>query len=133
MCNKIAYANQRGTSPNLIAEQYTKPLSCPKSLIMEYGHFLIGRFIIPHFLKGSTKVHMLLDNLEQMKDDLRVLSKLRDISLSTDYLCWVFFSEAEISSKWIFDFNFCTWCKGIGTKDIHHHYYMTIDNKGVLG
>ena len=151
-------ANQRGTSPNVIAEQYielpralcdvesapirgqkstvtkfyekryqntnlithcfgslwtaevvimegmfiinTKPLNCHKTM-EEYGHFLIRRFIRLHFHRGSSEVHMLFDNPGQIEDNPKRFEQARrDASLPADHLCWVFFNEAEIPSKW---------------------------------
>ena len=67
----------------------------------EYGHFLIRRFIRPHSHKGSSEVHMLFDNPGQIKDNHeRFEQARRDTSLPADHLCWVFFNEAEIPSKW---------------------------------
>ena len=157
MRKRIAYANQRSRSPNVIAEQYielpraicdvesapirgqkstvtkfykaryknssfithcfespwtaelvnmegmliinTKPLNCHKTM-EECGHFLIRWFITPHFLKGSTEVHMIFDNPGQMEDNHKRFEQVRrDILLSTDHLCWVFFNEATIPKK----------------------------------
>ena len=69
----------------------------------EYGQFIIRRFITPHFLKGSNEVHVLFDNPGQMEGNPKRFEQARrdtSLSLSTDHLCWVFFDEAEIPSKW---------------------------------
>ena len=39
----------------------TKPLTSHKTM-ENYGAFLIRRFILPHFLRGSIQVHVLFDN-----------------------------------------------------------------------
>ena len=44
----------------------TKPLNFHKTM-NDYGHFLVRRFIVPHFNKGCTEVHVLFDNPGQPK------------------------------------------------------------------
>ena len=69
----------------------------------EYVQFIIRRFITPPLLKGSNEVHVLFDNPGQMEDNPKRFEHARrdtSLSLSTDHLCWVFFDEAEIPSKW---------------------------------
>ena len=158
MRKKIAYANQRGTSADVIAEQYielpraicdtesapikgqkstvtkfyqtryknsnfithcfestwtaetviiegmfiinTKPLNCHRTM-EEYGHFLIRRFVVPHFCKGSKELHLLFDNPGQLHENPKSFEQARrDASLPSDHLCWVFFNEAEIPKRW---------------------------------
>ena len=54
----------------------TKPLNCLKTM-EEYGHFLIRRFIAPHFHRGSREVHMLFNNPGQMEDNPKQFEQAR--------------------------------------------------------
>lgn len=78
----------------------TTPLNHHKTM-EEYSHLLIRWFVTVTSLSqgNGTEVHMLFDNPGQMEDK-RFEQVRRYLSLSTDHLCWVFFNEAEISSKW---------------------------------
>lgn len=94
----------------------TKPLSSHKTM-ENYGAFLIRRFILPHFLRGSTEVHVLFDNPGQLVENPKVFEQTRWDSACTslEHSCWNFFEEAEVPTKWN-DTLKCRKCKRALTK-----------------
>ena len=94
----------------------TKPLTSHKTMA-SYGAFLIRRFISPHFLRGSTQVHVLFDNPGQLKENPKVFEQDRRDSTgpSLEHTCWILFDEAEVPAKWS-DTLKCRQCKRSLTK-----------------
>ena len=78
----------------------TKPLHS-QQIMARYGSFIIRRFILPYFHKGSSEVHLLFDNPGNQPENPKVFEQSRrDTTRSSDHMCTVFFDEAEIPTKW---------------------------------
>ena len=94
----------------------TKPLTSHKTMA-SYGSFLIRRFILPHYLRGSTQVHVLFDNPGQLEENPKAFEQARRDSAGTslNHTCWILFDEAEVPTKWN-DTLKCRQCKRSLTK-----------------
>ena len=92
-----------------------------------YGAFLIRRFISPHFLRGSTQIHVLFDNPGQLKENPKVVEQERRDSAGTslEHTCWVLFDEKEVPTKWS-DTLKCRQCKRSLTKFLSAFFVKTI-------
>ena len=79
----------------------TKPLASQKTMA-SYGSFLIWRFILLHFLRGSIQVHVLFDNPGQLEENPKIFEQIRRDSTCTwlEHTCLIFFEEAEVPTKW---------------------------------
>ncbi len=77
----------------------TKPLNCHK-IMDEYSNFIMRRFIIPYLKKGSQEVHVLFDDPgRQIENPKQFEQSRRDAPLG-DHICFVFFNDAEVPTKW---------------------------------
>ena len=78
----------------------TKPLHS-QQIMAHYGGFIMRRFILPYFHKGSSEVHLLFDNPGNQVENPKVFEQARrDTTASSDHMCTVFFDDAEIPTKW---------------------------------
>jgi len=79
----------------------TTPLGSQRTLA-DFAHFLIKRFIIPHFLRGSQEVHMIFDNPGRLPQTPKYLERKRRESLATvtaGHVCDHFHASYLIPSK----------------------------------
>ena len=158
---KIAYANAKGTIPDVVGEQYIefphaicdvngipnkgqKSLTTkfyearynqqcniilnaftgnwiPQTVILEsmflintkplqshttmahFGKFLMKRFILTHFRRGTTEVHLLFANPGRQRENPKTFERNgRDTaaSLPANHICFVFAEETHLPSKW---------------------------------
>ena len=104
----------------------TKPLTSHKTM-ESYGAFLIRRFVLPHFLRGSIQVHVLFDNPGQLEENPKVFEQARRDSACTslEHTCWIFFEEAEVPTKWN-DTLKCRKCKRALTKFLSSFFIKRI-------
>lgn len=77
----------------------------------DYGNFLIKKFVLPHFRKGSKELHLLFDNTTGQQDSPKLFEQERRDTTMTDHQCVVFFDEAAVPTKWQQTIN-CRTCKG---------------------
>jgi hypothetical protein len=103
----------------------TKPLTSHRTM-ENYGAFLIRRFILPHFLKGSTQVHVLFDNPGQLEENPKAFEQARrDSTCTLEHTCWIFFEDAEVPAKWS-DTLKCRKCKRGLTKFLSSFFIKRI-------
>lgn len=78
---------------------HTKPLPIHKTL-GDYAHFVMTRFVLPHYYKGSKEVHLLFDNSGQMENPKAFEHARRDTLLFPDHACTQFVAEVLPPKKW---------------------------------
>lgn len=79
----------------------TSPLHSHRTMA-EYTLFLMRRYILPHFYKGTTEVHLLFDNPGCQQDNPKVFEQARRDAeaLPAQHSCTAIYEEAEVPAKW---------------------------------
>ena len=79
----------------------------------DYGQFLMQRHIIPHFLKGSTEVHLIFDNPQLMNTPKYFEQRRRDqmASVTIGHSCDTIDQSKRLPTKWRNDVLHCRTCK----------------------
>ena len=91
----------------------TAPLNYHKTLA-DYGRFLIKRYTISEFHKGSEEVHVIFDNPGRIHTPKYFEQKHRDVNarVQADHKCGIFTNDTEIPpKKWRENFINCHRCK----------------------
>lgn len=64
----------------------TKPLHSQK-IMAHYGNFIMRRFVLPYFHKGSSEVHLLFNNPGNQAENPKVFEQTRgDTTASSDHM-----------------------------------------------
>ena len=91
----------------------TTPLGTHRTLA-DYAQFLIRRFILPQFSKGSKEVHIIFDNPGRLQQTPKYFERLRRDAIApvaTGHTCDEFHSHRIIPSKWRENVLNCRLCK----------------------
>lgn len=78
---------------------HTKPLSSHATM-NDYGSFLLRRFILPHFQKGSQEVHLLFDDPGRQQDNPKQFTQAYRDTILDHHVCHAFARNAKVPSKW---------------------------------
>ena len=80
----------------------------------DYGHFLIQRHIIPHFIRGCTEVHILFDNTGQLSCTPKYFEQQRRdqmATIATGHSCERLHKSKRLPTKWRDNVLNCRTCK----------------------
>ena len=91
----------------------TTPLGTHRTLT-DYAQFLIRRFILPQFSKGSKEVHVIFDNPGRLQHTPKYFERLRRDAIApvaTGHTCDEFHSHKIIPPKWRENVLNCRLCK----------------------
>ena len=91
----------------------TSPLGSHKT-ILDYGKFILTRYIMTQFSKGSNKVHIVFDNPGQLRNTLKYFEHFRRDALAVvtqDHSCDELLPNTQIPKNWRENLLNCQRCK----------------------